>query len=121
MKELESDHGDTMGEQEEKNVTTYFFSHETAAKRDKTNSSKTSEQTLPQNKVYSILLTILRFSDHISALFQVTTNHNGPSPGNGATVNHPVILSSNSTTGDDVRRGSTALIRYMNTHHLLAE
>ena len=52
MKDLESDHGDTMGEQEEKNVTTYFFSHETAAaKRDNTNTSKPSEQTLPQNKV----------------------------------------------------------------------
>ena len=45
MKELESEHGDTMGDQEEKNVTTYFF-----AKEDNKQQNDTP-QSLPHHKV----------------------------------------------------------------------
>ena len=53
MKELESDHGDTMGELEEQNVTTYFFSRDPATNGKRANNS---EHQIPQSTVHKTSL-----------------------------------------------------------------
>ena len=103
MKESVATENGGPGQDKEHSVTTYFFQSEetkgAGAGHSGTN-GKATEQTIPQNKVKIIPIRL-----NVSVVpFQVTNNHTV------SDSNHPIVAA-NSTTGDDVRRGSAALIR----------
>ena len=103
MKESVATENGGPGQDKEHSVTTYFFQSEetkgAGAGHSGTN-GKAAEQTIPQNKVNIIPIRL-----NVSVVpFQVTNNHTV------SDSNHPIVAA-NSTTGDDVRRGSAALIR----------
>ena len=103
MKESVATENGGPGQDKEQSVTTYFFQSEetkgAGAGHSGTN-GKATEQTIPQNKVNIIPIRL-----NVSVVpFQVTNNHTV------SDSNHPIVAA-NSTTGDDVRRGSAALIR----------
>ena len=105
MKESVATENGGPGQDKEHSVTTYFFQSEetkgagAGAGHSGTN-GKATEQTIPQNKVKIIPIRLNLSVVH----FQVTNNHTV------SDSNHPIVAA-NSTTGDDVRRGSAALIR----------